>query len=121
MNTLYYDDNLSIMAELMAFKDIWTWDTAAQATYDELQNVPNVPLVNFVNALHGGLERTPILVYPVNMAVRLVEIHRVLKVTGPVYLHCDPTASHYLRMIMDAVFSATNFRSEYCMAANEFS
>ena len=52
------------------------------------------------------------LAYLVNMAIRLIEIHRILKPTGSVYLHCDPTASHYLKVLMDAVFSPTNFRSE---------
>jgi site-specific DNA-methyltransferase (adenine-specific) len=112
-NVLFKADGLKAdEAQLTAFKDTWTWDAAAQAAYDELQDVSNVTLVNFVNALHGGLERTPMLAYLVNMALRLVEIHRVLKVTGSVYLHCDPTASHYLKMLMDAVFSPTNFRSE---------
>lgn len=112
-NVLFRADGLKAdEAQLTAFKDTWTWDAAAQATYDELQNVPNVTLVNFINALHGSLERTPMLAYLVNMAVRLVAIHRVLKETGSVYLHCDPTASHYLKMLMDAVFSPTNFKSE---------
>jgi site-specific DNA-methyltransferase (adenine-specific) len=99
-------------AQMTVFKDTWTWDAAAQTTFDELQNTPNVLLVNLVNALHIGLVRTPMMAYLVNMAIRLVEMHRVLKPTGSLYLHCDPTASHYLKMLMDAVFSPTNFRSE---------
>ena len=112
-NVLFKADGLDPdEAQLTAFKDTWTWDAAAQATYDELQNAPNVSLVNLVNALHVGLARTPMLAYLVNMAIRLIELHRVLKPAGSVYLHCDPTASHYLKMLMDAVFSPTNFRSE---------
>jgi hypothetical protein len=98
-------------AQLTAFKDTWTWEEA-QGVYDELQTTPNVTLINLINALHVGLERTPMLAYLVNMAIRLLEIHKVLKNTGSVYLHCDPTASHYLKMLMDAVFGPTNFRSE---------
>jgi site-specific DNA-methyltransferase (adenine-specific) len=112
-NVLFKADGLNAdEAQVTAFKDTWTWDAAAQATYDELQNVPNFTLVSFVNALHAGLQRTPMLAYLVNMAIRMVEIHRVLKPTGSVYLHCDPTASHYLKMLMDAVFLPINFRSE---------
>jgi DNA modification methylase len=112
-NVLFKADGLkSDEAQLTAFKDTWTWDAAAQATLDELQNASNVTLVNFINALHASLERTPMFAYLVNMAIRLIEIHRVLKPTGSVYLHCDPTASHYLKLIMDAVFLPTNFRSE---------
>ena len=97
-NVLFKADGLhSDEAQVTAFKDTWTWDAAAQAAYDELQNVRNPTLVNFINALHGGLSRSPMLAYLVNMALRIVEIHRVLKPTGSVYLHCDPTASHYLK------------------------
>jgi hypothetical protein len=71
-------------AQVTAFKDTWTWDEAAQATYDELQNVSNVTLVNLVNALRTGLDRTPMLAYLVNMSIRLIEIDRVLKPTGSV-------------------------------------
>ena len=112
-NVLFKADGLnSDEAQVTAFKDTWTWDAAAQAAFDELQSARNPTLVNFVNALHGGLSRSPMLAYLVNMALRIVEIHRVLKPTGSVYLHCDPTASHYLKMLMDGVFWPTNFRSE---------
>jgi len=112
-NVLFRADGLHPgEAQVTAFKDTWTWDEGAQGAYDELQNIPNVSLVNLVNALHVGLERTPMLAYLVNMAIRLIEIRRVLKTTGSIYLHCDPTASHYLKMLTDAVFGPTNFRSE---------
>jgi DNA methylase len=68
--------------------------------------------VNFINALQESLERTPMLAYLVNMAIRIVEIHRILKKTGSVYLHCDASASHYLKIQMDAVFLPINFRNE---------
>ena len=112
-NVLFKADGLrSDEAQMTAFKDTWTWDAAAQVAFDDLQDARNPTLVNFVNALHGSLARSPMLAYLVNMALRIAEIHRVLKVTGSVYLHCDPTASHYLKMLMDAVFLPTNFRSE---------
>ncbi len=112
-NVLFTADGLhSDEAQLTAFKDTWTWDAAAQSALDELQTVRIPTLVNLVNALHLGLARSPMLAYLVNMALRMVEIRRVLKPAGSVYLHCDPTASHYLKMLMDAVFWPTNFRSE---------
>ena len=59
------------------------------------------------------------MAYLAMMAVRLIELHRVLKPTGSLYLHCDPTASHYLKMLLDAVFGATNFRNEISLATAE--
>ena len=57
------------------------------------------------------------MAYLAMMAVRLVELHRVLKDTGSLYLHCDPTASHYLKLVLDAVFGAENFRNEISLEA----
>jgi site-specific DNA-methyltransferase (adenine-specific) len=65
-----------------------------------------------VAALRAGIGENQMMAYLVEMAVRLVELHRVLKPTGSLYLHCDPTASHYLRVLLDAVFNPINFRSE---------
>jgi adenine specific DNA methylase Mod len=112
-NVLFKADGLkSDEAQLTAFKDTWTWEAAAQSTFDELQDVQHITLVNFINALQESLERTPMLAYLVNMAIRIVEIHRILKKTGSVYLHCDASASHYLKIQMDAVFLPINFRNE---------
>lgn len=112
-NVLFKADGLQAdEAQLTAFKDTWIWDAGAQAAFDELQSTRNPTLVNLVNALHSGLARSPMLAYLVNMALRMVEIHRVLKPSGSAYLHCDPTASHYLKMLMDSIFWPTNFRSE---------
>ena len=112
-NVFFKADGISAdEAQMTVFKDTWTWDTAAQATFDELQNTPNVLLVNLVNALHVGLARTPMMAYLVNMAIRLLELHRVMKPTASLYLHCDSAASHYLKILLDAVFSPIKFKSE---------
>lgn len=112
-NVLFKADGLRAdEAQVTAFKDTWTWDAAAQSAFDELQDSRRPTLINLVNAIHGSLARSPMLAYLVNMALRILEIHRVLKAAGSVYLHCDPTASHYLKMLMDAIFLPTNFRSE---------
>ena len=115
-NLLFTEDGIAPdEAQMTVFKDTWTWDTgpnSAQSAYEDIQDIPIPRLVNLVNALQTGLDRTPMLAYLVNMAVRLVEIRRVMKDTGSIYLHCDPTASHYLKMLMDAIFGPKSFRSE---------
>src|ERR1041385_3156365 len=63
-------------------------------------------------ALHSFLKNSPMMAYLAMMAVRLIELHRVLKPTGSLYLHCDPTASHYLKLTLDAIFGPANFRNE---------
>jgi len=103
-------------AQQQIFTDIWSWDDKAIATYDELveKGSTRVPpkLASIVRALHDGLypERRDDLAYVVMMAIRLIELHRVLKDTGSLYLHCDPTASHYLRLMLDAVFDGDQSR-----------
>jgi site-specific DNA-methyltransferase (adenine-specific) len=65
-----------------------------------------------MEALHSFLKHSPMMAYLAMMAPRLLELHRILKETGSLYLHCDPTASHYLRMLLDEIFGAPNFRNE---------
>jgi len=65
-----------------------------------------------LDAMVGFLGKNPMTAYLVMMAVRLVELHRVLKPTGSLYLHCDPTASHYLKILLDAVFGAKNLHNQ---------
>lgn len=72
----------------------------------------NRPLTVMMNAMHSAIGENPLMAYLAMMAVRLVELHRVLKPTGSLYLHCDPTASHYLKLVLDAVFGADNYRNE---------
>ena len=104
-------------AQALAFKDQWIWNAGTEARFRDLL-IPSVGsrattrlsrlLANQVSAF----ERTQMAAYLVEMAVRLVELHRVLKLTGSLYLHCDPTASHYLKVVLDAVFGPQRFRSE---------
>ena len=65
-----------------------------------------------IGALRGVIGANQMMAYLVMMAARLVELHRVLKPTGSLYLHCDPTASHYLKIVLDTIFGAENFRNE---------
>lgn len=95
-----------------AFLDIWRWDAATEQAYMQLLASGSEPLHRTMNALRAILGEGSLLAYLLMMAVRLVELHRVLKSTGSVYLHCDPAASHYLKILMDVVFGAGFFRNE---------
>ena len=113
-NVLFKADGLhSDEAQVTAFKETQP-GMRRRRRLDELQNARNPTLVNFVKtALHGGLSRSPMFAYLVKMALRIVDIYREPEAYGEsVYLHADPTASHYLKMLMDAVFWPTNFPSE---------
>jgi site-specific DNA-methyltransferase (adenine-specific) len=105
-------------AQLLAFEDTWHWGPSAEATYAYLTEtarhqgrVPDT-VSTIVAALRAGIGENQMMAYLVEMAVRLVELRRVLKTTGSLYLHCDPTASHYLKVILDAIFGPERFLSE---------
>lgn len=105
-------------AQIIAFEDTWHWGPGAEKHYAYLTNtgqnhgrVP-APVSTIVAALRDGIGENQMLAYLVEMAVRLVELHRVLKPTGSLYLHCDPTASHYLKVILDALFGPARFLNE---------
>ena len=100
-------------AQEAAFEDTWNWTDESESNYRELvTHCANHDLSTTIQALRSFLRETPMMAYIVAMAIRLMEIHRVLKPTGSFYLHCDPTASHYLKIILDIVFGPTNFRNE---------
>jgi DNA modification methylase len=105
-------------AQLLAFEDTWHWGPDAEAQYAYLTNTASnqgrVPstVSTIVAALRSGIGENQMMAYLVEMAVRLVELHRVLKSTGTLWLHCDPTASHYLKVLLDAIFGPENFVNE---------
>ncbi|MCH7998650.1 MAG: site-specific DNA-methyltransferase [Chloroflexi bacterium] len=99
-------------AQIEAFEDTWHWGTAAAQAYEEVIMGPHQDVARLLKAMVEGLRHNDVTAYLTMMAVRLVELRRVLKPTGSIYLHCDPTAGPYLRVLMDAVFGPTNFRSE---------
>ena len=96
----------------MAFHDMWHWDEAAQRAYERLLAAPRAEIANMARGVYLLLGEKPMTAYCFYMAERLIEIHRVLKPTGSVYLHCDATASHYLKVMLDAIFGTENFRNE---------
>jgi DNA modification methylase len=101
-------------AQIQAFDDTWHWDRQASETaLTDLSTVKPelVDLIKWV-ADRGDRESKSIAAYLSMMAVRLIELHRVLKSTGSLYLHCDTKASHYLKMLLDTIFGTQNFRSE---------
>jgi len=105
-------------AQLLAFEDTWHWGPGTEATYAYLTNTARhegrVPdsLTRIVAALRSAIGENQMMAYLVEMAARLVELRRALKPTGSLYLHCDPTASHYLKTVLDTVFGPLLFRSE---------
>lgn len=99
-------------ASIEAFDDTWTWGESSQNALMDIASGTNRPLTVMMNAMHSAIGENPLMAYLAMMAVRLVELHRVLKPTGSLYLHCDPTASHYLKLVLDAVFGADHFINE---------
>ena len=106
-----YNCSFGSVAQSKAFKDTWTWDEQDDIHIREIAD-RNPILGAFLLSLDGMLPKRGLYPYLVNMAVRLVEMHRVLKDTGSIYLHVDPTASHYLKLVMDQIFGGQNFQNE---------
>ena len=99
-------------AQITAFDDTWRWDMGSEAAYrDVVTNGPE-SLGKLLQAMRDFLGRNDMMAYLTMMAQRMAELHRVLKPAGSIYLHCDPTASHYLKLLLDAVFGKENFRNE---------
>ncbi len=98
-------------AQITAFEDTWHWGETAEATYDSLIMDAPEKVSTAIEALMNLIERNQMMAYLVMMTARLVELHRVLKPTGSLYLHCDDSASHYLKVVLDAIFSPTQFRN----------
>lgn len=97
-------------AQITAFTDTWQW---SKARYDEFfDDMANARLFDLMTSLHRILGNSEMMAYLVMMAPRLLQLHRVLKPTGSLYLHCDPTASHYLKLLLDVIFGPTNYLNE---------
>jgi len=99
-------------AQIEAFTDTWAWDRATERAYDELITDAPANVVQMIAALRQFIGSNDMMAYLVMMAARLVELHRVLKPTGSLYLHCDSTASHYLKIVLDTIFGKDRFRNE---------
>ena len=101
-------------AQIEAFTDSWTWDSKAQATFEYLTGNNTVPsnVTELIIAIEQFLGKNAMTAYVVMMTIRLLEMYRILKPTGSIYLHCDPTASHYLKIVLDSIFDVRNFKNE---------
>lgn len=111
-NVLFAERNGSqSAAQIKAFEDTWRWDQVAAASYEEVVTKGG-RVAEAMQAFHTFLGPSDMLAYLSMMAPRLTELRRVMKSTASMYLHCDSTASHYLKMLMDSVFCPQNFRNE---------
>ena len=99
-------------AQITAFEDTWHWGWESETAFREVVQAGPEKLSRLLQAMREFLGRNDMMAYLVMMAQRMIEFHRVLKPTGSIYLHCDPTASHYLKLLMDASFGKENFRNE---------
>ena len=111
-NVLFAEhDGTQAASQIKAFEDTWKWDESAARACKEVVEAGG-KVSEAMQAFRTFLGDSDMMAYLAMMALRLVELRRVLKPTGSLYLHCDPTASHYLKMLLDAVFGPTNFRNE---------
>ena len=99
-------------AQIEAFEDTWHWGEEAERAFAEVLASPATQAAELLRAMRSFLGENDLMAYLAMMAVRLIELHRVLKPTGSLYLHCDPTAGHYLKILLDAIFGIGNFRTE---------
>lgn len=99
-------------AQMKAFGDTWNWAGAMEAWERFPELCPNAKAIELMHGFHNAIGENDVMAYLVMMAPRLYQLYRVLKPTGSLYLHCDPTASHYLKLILDCIFGARNFRNE---------
>ncbi len=99
-------------AQMEAFEDTWHWNETAEKAFDEVMASGNTDAAEMLRAMRSFLHDNDMMAYLAMMAVRLLELHRVLKPTGSLYLHCDPVASHYLKVLLDAVFGKEQFANE---------
>lgn len=91
-------------AQMEAFEDTWHWNETAEKAFDEVMQSGNSDAAEMLRAMRSFLKENDMMAYLAMMAVRLIELHRVLKKTGSLYLHCDPTASHYLKILLDSIW-----------------
>ncbi len=99
-------------AQIMAFEDTWHWNQTAEETYQDIIFNAPAPVSRLIASLRDAVGTNEMMAYLVMMTVRLVELHRVLKHSGSLYLHCDSTASHYLKVVLDIIFGPEQFRNE---------
>ena len=111
-NKVFKDSGLRIDPQIKAFDDVWLWDDKSAERVERVKNAVANPASKVIAGFEGFIPRSKMLSYTSYMAERLFMMHRILKDTGSIYLHCDPYASHYLKLVMDAIFGEKNYRNE---------
>ena len=99
-------------AQIEAFDDTWHWGDEAELAFDGVMTSQNSDAAEMLRSMRAFLKENDMMAYLSMMAVRLLELRRVMKPTGSLYLHCDPTASHYLKILLDSIFGVDNYRNE---------
>lgn len=99
-------------AQIEAFEDTWDWNDGTEQAFDEVMTSGNTAAAEMLRAMRSFMNESNLMAYLTMMTIRLIELHRVLKSTGSLYLHCDPTASHYLKIMLDAIFGAACYQNE---------
>lgn len=99
-------------AQIEAFEDTWHWTESAARAYEDVIRSCHTEAATMLTAMRSFLGENDMMAYLAMMAVRLIELHRVLKATGSLYLHCDSSASHYLKILMDSIFGSLQFKNE---------
>ena len=111
-------DGTAAASQIHAFEDTWHWDIETKKAYDAVTEQPG-KVSDVMQAFYTFLGGNDMMAYLTMMSSRLVELRRVLKPTGSLYLHCDPTASHYLKLLCDAIMGKENFANEIIVEKNE--
>ncbi len=99
-------------AQITAFGDTWQWGIESEQAFEEMVTDGPQKVGELLQSFRSFLGQNDMMAYITMMAPRLVELHRILKDTGSLYLHCDPTASHYIKLLLDAVFGGVNYKNE---------
>jgi adenine specific DNA methylase Mod len=111
-NAFFHEkDGTDAASQIRAFEDTWHWDIETKKAYDAVTEQPG-KVSDVMQAFYTFLGGNDMMAYLTMMSSRLVELRRVLKPTGSLYLHCDPTASHYLKLLCDAIMGKDNFVDE---------
>lgn len=111
-NVLFKESGEESEAQIEAFTDSWKWGGETEKIYHQIMQYSPINVAQMIDSFCKFLGQNDVTAYLVMMTPRLIELQRVLKSTGSIYLHCDPSASHYLKVLMDQIFGKENFRNE---------
>lgn len=111
-NNIFKNSGLKTEAQVKAFDDMWHWDDQSETRVQRIKNAVANPASKVIAGFELHMPQSKMLSYTSYMAERIFQMHRILKDTGSIYLHCDPYASHYLKLLMDAIFGEGNFKNE---------